>query len=193
MIAAGLDRRRLRDVDRAAVMKMLADVTKAGKARKRARGTGSVGFRAARLVARVTAFAVDQGWLASDPIGRVRKPANVKAELRARHLSADELKVFWQALGQREKGKGVLRRLSASAVRSMGFALLTGARIGEITAALTRADVDLALGDLVFVRKGKTAAATRTVPMSSLAREIAEWQMASIPKRQKILLPRGQR
>ena len=90
-------------------------------------------------------------------------PAEDTGKLKARH--AAEIEAFFSAINRR----------SVSGTRTYALAMLlhhTGMRVGEAL-ALTRRDIDWTEGR-VYVRKGKTASATRTALMPVNPDDLAE-------------------
>lgn len=185
---AKLDQRRASDIKLADLTKLLRDV-KDGVDMQRARATGVVGLRVARLAHRVLRWAAEQGWI-DDVCAEPRAPKGLKQQPRTRHLSDDELRQLWSALDGRENEAGPLAGLSLSACRSLRLALLLGMRIGEI-AGLRRTDVELDTGKhgVIHVRAAKTAAGVRTIPLSEPVRGLLRDQLKAIPARCTFVFP----
>ena len=185
---AKLDKRRTSDVKLSDLTKLLRDV-KDGVDMKRARATGVVGLRVARLAHRVLRWAAEQGWI-DDVCAEPRAPKGLKQQPRTRHLSDGELRRLWNALDGRENEAGALAGLSLSACRSLRLALLLGMRIGEI-ASLRRGDIDLDAGKhgVIHVRAAKSAAGVRTIPLSESARGLLRDQLKAIPARCTFVFP----
>jgi integrase len=103
-------------------------------------------------------------WLAENPFTGVRRPPPTPP--RDRLASAEELDriLFVLSYQPGQRPTTVMQRVGAAAV----FAVETGLRAGEI-AKLTWADV---APTVVVVRSGKTAAATRRVPLSPIAQTV---------------------
>lgn len=185
---AKLDKRRASDVKLSDLTRLLRDV-KDGVDMKRARATGVVGLRVARLAHRVLRWAAEQGWI-DDVCAEPRAPKGLKQEPRSRHLNDAELQTLWTALDAREDEAGPLAGLSLSACRSLRLALLLGMRIGEIV-NLRRTDIEFDAGAFgaVHVRAAKTAAGVRTIPLSEPAKELLEKQFKAIPARGSFIFP----
>jgi len=105
-------------------------------------------------------------WLTSNPMKEVRRP--VAPPSRDRLLSCREIEAIITALGFEDGVKP--DTISSRVGYALLFALETGMRCGEIC-ALEWVDISDTVAE---VRKGKTRAATRRVPLSPYAREIIE-------------------
>lgn len=134
------------EVDQFVVRTMIADIT-AGKTavdvktvkRGRAIVTGgpSTAARVADLLSGIMTWAIDQGYVTTNPVHRVRR---FRAEPRQRFLSSAELKSFGSVLDKGRDNDGA--EFHPYALTIVKLLLLTGCRLGEI-AGLRWTEVDL--------------------------------------------------
>jgi integrase len=135
------------------------------------------GVAANRLAAALSKFfgwAAAQGWVSTDLVVKLPKPAVEKAKDRV--LSCEEgnneAGIVWNLLHDLAAADG---GIPDPHVPILQLLALTGARCSEIT-SLTTANVNLKAGTFE-ITDGKTDASNRVVPMTPVARAIIEARM----------------
>jgi integrase len=144
--------------------------------------SGRAASQTYRVLHRCFAVAVRWGYLSENPCDRVVPPAYQPPAVELPHVD-DLAKLFWHCLESDDDYAPLV-----------GLALLTGLRLGEIT-ALRWDDVDIEAGRLSVVRAGqriasrwvevepKTRAGRRVVPIGELGVRLLKRQKAVVARR----------